>query len=316
MSAYTVIIAARMTSERLPGKALVEYGGSTNLSQVVGRWRKSRRNPVIIVVASDAPEDAPIAEECQRIGVPFYLPPAFLVAKRNVISQLDLALRTLTPNFEHVARAMVDNPLVDVGLADWRYDTIERYGADGLHYGAAKSATGAWIGNHELITYAGTTDIWSRTAWGKIVEGSSGSQLEHPGSFYWEKLSRFDGVQIPLPPREYLTPARTELDTSDDLEMFRQLWTKMDATGREWSTLDALVYLEDHPELKRLNSHVEMKTQSRANWSHGMSWTCENCQGRTGAVVAGDFELPCPRCGKLQKFYAKKPDARHQRFAP
>ncbi len=60
MSEYAVVIAARMNSTRLPGKALVSYtpDDQTNLAQIVTRWRElSRREPTVIVATTDVPKN-------------------------------------------------------------------------------------------------------------------------------------------------------------------------------------------------------------------------------------------------------------------
>lgn len=315
MSQYAVIVSARMSSTRLPGKALISYcpDGTTNLEQIIARWQASRRQPIVVVATSDGMEDAPIAALCERLSVPCYRG-----SRDDVVSRMDGALREFAPNASHIARALADNPLVDTSLADWRLDVLAETGADGLWYG----------GDEHRLTYAATTDAWSRSAWDVIAERSSGSQREHPGAYFWDNLSQFSVVQLPLPAREYLASVRTELDTLQDLEMFKRLWALWqenefdaytDAVNRSapcLGTLRALDYLAAYPEVVALNSSVELKTQTRATWPKGQSWLCRSCQRRAGGVVAGDLEVRCGRCGSPQKFYAQKPKRMYPRLAP
>lgn len=307
---YAVIIAARMGSQRLPGKALAVYcpdGETTNLEQVVRRWQKhSRRNPVVAVMTTLQSEDDQIESVCKRIGVACHRGPV-----DDPLSNMDGAVKAFCPGAEVVARGLADNPLVDVTLADWRYDVLERTGAEGLHYGE----------DHTPITYAGTTDVWSRSAWDRIVAESAGEQRLNPGQYYWDNLSKFSAVQIPFPPKEYCVPGiRTELDTQEDLEMLRKVWAA--PYSQNWGadypvwpalpTLWALEYLADHPEFAKINAHVEVKTQSKPTWKKGMGWYCENCKDRVGAIVSGDLEVRCTGCGQPKKFYARAPEKRRQ----
>jgi len=276
MSDYAVVVKARMSSERLPGKALAVYApdGTPNLIQIVRRWQASDRDPVIIVATTDGLEDGAIADYCAGYGVA-----CFRGSRDDVTGRMDGAIKAFAPDVRWIARwiarGSADNPLVDVGLADWRFDILVETGADGLWYG----------GEHERITYAGTTDVWSRRAWDAIAEGSSGSQDEHPGGWFWDNLSRLNVVQIPMPRREYLAPVRTELDMPADLEMFRQLWHRMsDEKGEEIScinTLDALKYLIGHPQLAATNTEVGAKTMTRPR-------ACRSCAGRarTGSAAS------------------------------
>lgn len=294
MTDFAVVIAARMTSTRLPGKALAVYcpDGRPNLHQIIDRWRRSDRDPQIVVCASDDPADLPIADLCRRLGVDCYLAPAALVRARNVVAQVHAALIKYAPAARYIARGLADNPLVDVALADWRLDVLRETGADGVQFGD-------W---HERITYAGTTDLFSRAGWERIVAGSQGDDLEHPGNYYWHNLSLFRCVLLPPPRREYLAPIRTELDTPEDLELFKRVFKHTNG-----DTLTALRWLAAHPSVVVINSQVDAKTQSRPSNPRGVAWVCRDCNGRAGTIVNGDLLLWCPNCGRPHKFYANKP---------
>ncbi len=293
-----------LASGRLPGKALAVYcpDGTNNLSQIISRWKSSRRSPAIIVSTTTAREDDSIERAAELAGASCYR--GHLT---NVIDQMDGALKTYAPNAAHIARALADNPLVDVGLADWRYDVLCETGAEGLVYTT----------DNERITYAGTTDIWSRAAWDGIVAQSSGSQLEHPGAYYWDNLNQFNFVYLQPPPREYLANVRTELDTPQDLEMFRELWnanhlyfiTAPAGVGTTFVETDwALRYLEEHPDIAAINASIHTKTQTHPAYTKGLPFLCKSCQRRTGTIVSGDLVVSCPNCGKKQKYYSRPPD--------
>ncbi len=296
---YAVVLSARMSSERLPGKALVtlDFGESVpNIVGLVERWLWSERAPVVIVATSDQPEDDAIAEtiegtfdfDIEQGDVRLYRG-----SRDNVLARMDGALKACAPDARYVARALADNPLVDVDLADWRLDVLRDLEAEGVHYG----------GREAELTYAATTDVWSRSGWDRIVEHSSGSQLEHPGAWYWENLGKFKAAHLTMPRAEYVTRLRTELDTPDDLAMFRAVWRKL---GTEPDTLEALQWLERHPEVARLNADVPLKTMTHAVWGEGSEWQCPSCSRRIGGVVNGDLVLRC-KCGARKKFYSRPP---------
>ena len=279
---YAVVLCARANSERLPNKALAELApGITVLSQLLERWKLSDRSPRLILATPAEPCNDPLAAVAASHGVPVSrMPPG------NAVAEMDAAVRRFAPGASFVARALADNPLVDVALADWRLDILAETGADGLHYG-----------DHARITYAGTTDVWSRAAWDRIAAESSGLELAHPGSNYWNNLSRYAAVQIPLPRAEFLAGYRTELDTLLDLELFQAVWAGWQA---EWqdpadapacvSTLWALKWLAAHPLVAAVNREVAVKTQSRAVFgARDKAFLCEGCRQRMGSVKEGNL---------------------------
>ncbi len=291
-----MVIAVRQGSTRLPGKALVRYNGQTNLEQIVMRWRTlSRRAPAVIIMTTRNSEDDAVERMCECLAVPCYRGPEY-----DVLGDVTGAIERYAPGAEYIARGLGDNPLVDVSLVDWRVDVLREEQADGVWHGV----------NGERITYAGTTDVWSRSAWERIEAESIGAQREHPGLYFWENMSRFNVALMNLPRREYLQCVRTELDTPADLAMFTKVfewWEREQPFPDEpLPTIEALCYLERHPEVAAINRDVPLKTQARPRWNKGAQWLCKHCQERTGAIVAGDLVVNCPRCGQPQKFYAHK----------
>lgn len=299
---YAVILAARMGSGRFPGKVLSVYSpdGEDNLTKIVRRWQASDREPTVIITTTTNRADDAIAAAGAHLGVPVSRGDPL-----NVVAQIDHALRTYALEATHVARALADNPLVDVGLADWRLDVLRETGADGVW----------WGGREADMTYAATTDIWSRAAWDRIVAESSGSQLEHPGELYWNRLHTFNVVQLPMPRAEYLQPFKTELDTPADLEMLRALWRiaygDLRANVPPLDTLLALKVLKARPDVAAMNADVAIKTQSRAIWpNHWKPWICDNCKRRGGSLVEGNLRVFCASCGQAHTYYAHKPQRR------
>ena len=298
---YCVVLCARANSERLPNKALAELApGVTVLGQLLTRWKSSDRQPVIVLATPEGAVNDPLAAVAAVHGVS-----VSRSAPGNAVAEMDAAIRRYCPDAAFVARALADNPLVDVALADWRLDVLAETGADGLWYGER---------GHDAITYAGTTDVWSRRAWERIAEGSSGSQLAHPGAFFWEKINDFSVVQLPPPRREYLAGYRTELDTLHDLELFQAVWA---AWRAEWQdtddapacapTLWALKWLAVHPLVAAINADVRVKTLTRAQFHpREKAWVCPRCDKRMGGIREGNLEIHCHGCGAPRKWFSVK----------
>ena len=64
------IVQARMSSTRLPGKALVDLAGQPALARVVRRLRRAALLDEVAVATSTAPADDVLIDECRRLDVP------------------------------------------------------------------------------------------------------------------------------------------------------------------------------------------------------------------------------------------------------
>lgn len=121
-----VIIQARLSSTRLPGKVLKElpYGsGITVLQQVLRRLKKSERVQEIIVATTTGDEDGAIVEVAEREGVKW-----FRGSKDNVLSRYYLAAKK--NNLDLIVRVTSDCPCIDPAILDMLIDRHIESGAD------------------------------------------------------------------------------------------------------------------------------------------------------------------------------------------
>ena len=77
-----VLIAARMSSQRLPGKTLMQFGHDTLLGHVVSAASHAQCTSGVIVVTSVHPSDDPIVEWCTSTRIPYWRGPLDDVASR------------------------------------------------------------------------------------------------------------------------------------------------------------------------------------------------------------------------------------------
>lgn len=105
------IIQARLASTRLPGKVLLEVGGTPLLARVVRRTQRASRIDRVVVATSTDPSDEPIAALCQSLGVACFRGPAQDVLDRYYraasASQADV-----------VVRVTANCPLIDPQVID------------------------------------------------------------------------------------------------------------------------------------------------------------------------------------------------------
>lgn len=119
-----VVIQSRLSSSRLPGKALMNVAGMP-LIELVAR-RASRTGYEVIVATSVEPYDDRIATHLERVGIPVMRGSLDDVLGRFVEATADLA-----PG-DRVVRLTGDNPVADAALVDELIDAVV---ADGHTYG-------------------------------------------------------------------------------------------------------------------------------------------------------------------------------------
>jgi len=298
------VICVRMSSERLPGKALAVYdeaSGKTNLECIIDRVRTSRHNPKIVIATTHQPEDRVFFDLAKKWKVD-----CLFGDLKNVVSRFDDAIHSCYSNADMIWRVMADNPLIDIGLVDHRLDILERNKADLLYPVLPEP------------TYAAQCNVWSREAWDYCAKHSSGSLLEHPGEFLYQNLSQFRAVSDPGPENIYYQPIRTELDTVEDLQFFKTLFKEYRDAG-EWisdgfriyedviPTRGALSFLKSRPDIVALNAHIGEKTHTTYLHGHhrARKLHCENeaCRYEIATKVNDRLDIRCPKCGQSRSFY-------------
>ena len=118
-----VIVQARMSSKRLPGKMLLDVNGRPLLDYVVGRLRQGKSISAVVVATSDETSDAPLAAFCEAKGIPCVRGPL-----DNVAARFKMVAETY--GFKNFVRVCGDSPFIDAGLVD---TAIGHFSSGGHH---------------------------------------------------------------------------------------------------------------------------------------------------------------------------------------
>lgn len=106
-----MVVQARMSSRRLPGKVLRDLAGRPLLGWLVARLERADAIDELVVATSIEPSDDPVAAWCSAEGVACHRGPLEDVAGRMVAAARAFGLDVL-------ARVSGDSPLLDPGLVD------------------------------------------------------------------------------------------------------------------------------------------------------------------------------------------------------
>lgn len=112
------IVQARMSSSRLPGKALARLGDKAQLAHVVERVLLARKPDRVTVATSDDPSDDVIERFCQVMGFDVYRG-SLLDVQARFLGLAELAGAT------NVVRITADCPLVHPTLIDLAVEVVE-----------------------------------------------------------------------------------------------------------------------------------------------------------------------------------------------
>ena len=237
-----VIVQARMTSTRLPGKVLKQILGKSLLEYLVERLRRVRQIDQIIIATTINDTDLPIVEECARLGV---------TVTRG--SEDDVLARYYEAASDHhadlVVRVTSDCPLIDPQTID---DTIAFY--------------------HD---HADTCDYVSNALVRSYPYGMATEVLP------FQILAQAHRAARAQPEREHVTPYvytrpecfriahkvaaldhsnhRWTVDTPEDFELVRRITEALYPEKPTFNTQDILALLARHPDWMALNAHVHQK---------------------------------------------------------
>jgi spore coat polysaccharide biosynthesis protein SpsF len=233
------IIQARMGSSRLPGKVLVELGGTTMLAQVVRRVRDARRITEVVVATSTAADDGAVAREAERLGAWVHRGP-----ETDVLMRFVGAARSVCADV--IVRLTADCPLLDAAVIDQVVGAL----------GAAVD----YASNTHDRTFPRGLDVEAlhRDTLERIARlGTSQAAREHVTAFVMEAPALFRIAQVRAERDD--SDLRWTVDTPDDLAMVRALYRELDLASVARPYRDVVAAVRARPELAHANAHVVQK---------------------------------------------------------
>lgn len=235
-----IIVQARMTSTRLPGKVLLPLAGEPMLARLIERLRRVRRANGIVVATTTNATDDPIAALCAQLGVPCHRG-----SEQDVLSRYADAARLYGADV--VVRITADCPLIDPALIDQLIETYEEGDSD-------------YVSNMLPPTwpYGMAVEVFSAAALAQAhAEATQAAEREHVTPFlYWHpERYRLRNVASPVD----LSRHRWTVDTPEDYELVRRLFDHLMPTQPQFIQADVLALLDQHPDWIAINQHVRQK---------------------------------------------------------
>jgi len=232
------IVQARMCSERLPGKTLLELAGKPVLAHVIDRLKACKTLDCVAVATSRNPADDAIVSLCNRLSVRCERGSEDDVLKRYISAASAIGA-------DIVVRVTGDNPLVDPDIVDCLVDAMRRDPDLQFCY-AANSPLGTSCEAVSLAALRHVQEICDRP-----------DHREHVTLFIREHPDRFRLKEL----RSELgrPDVRLTLDTHEDFQVLSAVFHELYRPGQLLAVQDVIDYLSSHEDVVRVNKQVQQR---------------------------------------------------------
>lgn len=236
------VIQARAGSTRLPNKVMRPLVGKPLLARMVERVAAARLVGTIVVATTTDAADDPLVELCNEEGFNCYRGDAADLLDRHYQAGRQWHATT-------VIKIPSDCPLIDPDIID----RVISYFLD--HLGEFD-----YVSNLHPATYPDGNDVEIMTmpaleiAW---REATRPLQREHTTPYLWENPARFRIGNVTWESGlDYSMTHRWTIDYEEDYLFILAVYEALYPDNPRFSLGDVLTYLEAHPEVGAINSHL------------------------------------------------------------
>ncbi len=236
---YGVIIQARMSSNRRPGKVLEDIQGKPMLLRQLERLKKGLKIEKLLVATSEDPSDDPIEELCTSYNFLCYRG-----SLNDVISRFIGAAQY--HNIDYIIRVGGDDPLIDWECCNHLYELNQQEPHDLLFASHRKG----W-------PYGCAAELISRKSLEVINRKTNKKEyLEHTTPYYYDHPNEFKILPVEVPyeicPQDY----SFTVDYEEDLSFIKKIFSRLIDKGEFFSIQEVIKLLKKEPKIRDLNKHL------------------------------------------------------------
>ncbi|RZM83060.1 cytidylyltransferase domain-containing protein [Leptolyngbya iicbica] len=237
-----IIVQARMTSTRLPGKVLLPVLGKPLLEYQIERLQRVTLADKVIIATTVNPTDQPIVDLCDRLGVAVYRGD-----EADVLSRYYEAARTYGADV--IVRVTSDCPLIDPQIID---TVIQHY------FDQQPAADYAANTLRRSLPRGMDTEVFSMSALTAAhQEATAQPDREHVTPFIHQQPERFAMTTVSYDDDQ--SQHRWTVDTPEDFALIQKILVALYPHCPKFTLADCLNLLEQNPEWRLINAHVEQK---------------------------------------------------------
>ncbi len=238
MSSYSnfgIVIQARMSSSRLPGKVLKDIAGKPMLQRQIERLKNKLDYPVIVATSNTSSDDE-IEALCKKLDTNIYRG-----SLDNVVSRFFECSNEM--GFSHIIRVGGDDPLIDPQCC---LELIKLYGESNADFIFASNSNGWPYGcAAEMISVNTLKNILDKT--------KDPFYLEHTIPYVFDNPNNFK-IKRALGPKEYQNKSITlSVDYEEDFILVEKVFKELILINEFFTMHDIINLFERKPELKEIN---------------------------------------------------------------
>jgi len=240
------IIQVRISSTRLPSKAMLELSGRSMIWHVIERTKSIQGVNTVILATGSGDENLPLIELAAQCGIK-----SFTGSEDDVLERYYLASKNL--NCDYVIRITGDNPFTD-------------------HESASEALKYAYDNNADHCTTAGIplgtgVEIIKKTVQAKTYEeGKEPHHREHVTPYIKEHPELFKIFRYQSKLSNPFTDLRLTVDTAEDFKFIEILYNEL-YKDKPVELAEVINFIKKNPDLRFINSSVEQRPMT--HHSHG-----------------------------------------------
>jgi len=227
-----VMIQARMSSRRLPGKVLKEVQGKPLLWYMVKRLEKAERVDKIIILTSKDPSDNPIATFAKEQCID-----CFRGERDDVLNRYYKAAKAY--NTDTIIRVTGDSPLIDPIVVD---RIIQEFEENDYEY----------VNTSEEWPDGLDTEVFSFATLERMHKKAKAPYQREHVTQYIHANKEFFHLKTIDPEVKYGSE-RWTVDEPQDFALIQEIITKL---GADACMAEILQFLDNNPQLRQLNNTI------------------------------------------------------------
>jgi spore coat polysaccharide biosynthesis protein SpsF len=235
-----IIVQARMSSSRLPGKILLPLMGKSLLARMVERLEMSSYFATLVIATSNDAADDVIEEEALALDVPCY--------RGSLTNLLDRHYQAAKLyNADVVLKIPSDCPLIDPKAID---DALDFFFANRNEYD--------YVSNLHPATWPDGNDVeimamhCLEQAWRSATRPL---ELEHTTPYIWENPQLFNMGNVTWETGlDYSMSHRFTIDYQEDYLFIKRVFEELYPINANFSCGDILALLQNKPEIYSINA--------------------------------------------------------------
>ena len=238
MSKIVLIIQARMSSTRLPGKSMMPLADKPLVYRMVERLKKCRKIDEIVIATSDQPEDKVLVNLANELGVSSF--------QGNLLDVRDRYLKAAQKsNADFIIRIPADNPMPDTNEIDKLIEFHLESNPQGF------SSNLAQINNSGYLDGIGAEIFSTKLLQESVARSNSDNVKEHVHRNFFDYATQtpvdasWCPIASPKAPEELRRPdIILDVNTMDDYTKIKRIYDHLYPHNPNFSTVDVINFID------------------------------------------------------------------------